>query len=127
MSNYYTIKPTQELEGTGYNLWQPEAETNKKILVDTNISSNWKYRQYIQKHAQDIMKFNTMQSINASGNNPYTILNTKPTENTPHLYSSLHDTNNPSYGFRESDLRQDFLSKQQLKARRIAPSIPTYF
>jgi len=73
------------------------------------------------------MKFNTMQSINASGNNPYTILNTKPTENTPHLYSSLHDTNNPSYGFRESDLRQDFLSKQQLKARMIAPSIPTYF
>ena len=115
MSNYYTIKTTQELEGTGYNLWQPEAATNKKILVDTGISSNWKYRQYIQKNAKDIMKFNTMQAINASGNNPYTILNNNPTQNTPHLYSSLHDTNNPSYGFRESDLRQDFLSKQQLK------------
>lgn len=127
MSNYYTINSTQQLQGTGYNLWQPEVETNQKIIVDANIHSNWKYRQYIQKNANDIMKFNTMQSIHASGNNPYTIINTNSNKNTPHLYTSLHDTNNPSYGFRDSDLKQDFLNKQQLKARMISPSIRPYF
>lgn len=126
MSNYYTISSTQQLQGTGYQLWQPEAETNQKILVDTNIRSNWKYRQYMQKNATDIMKFNTMQSIHTSGNNPYTIANTNPSNSTPHLYTSIHDTNNPSYGFRDSDLKQDFLNKQQLKSRMIAPSIHTY-
>ena len=127
MNNYYTMAPTQNINGISYNLWQPDALNNNKIVVDTEINSNWNYRQYIQKNANDIMKLNSMQSIKASGNNPYTILNTKPNENTPHLYSSLHDTNNPPNIFRETDLRQEFLNKQQLKARMISPSIPTYF
>lgn len=127
MNNYYTVEPTQQIQGPSYGLWQPQGLINNKIQVDTGINSNWNYRQYMQKNAKDIMKFNTMQSINDSGNNPYTILNTRPTENTPHLYRSLHDTSNPPYGFRESDLRQEFLAKQQLKARMISPSIPTNF
>ena len=127
MHNYYTMDPTQNINGISYNLWQPEALNNKKILTDAGITSNWNYRQYIQKNANDIMKFNTMQSIKASGNNPYTILNTTPNENTHHLYSSLHDTNNPPNGFRDTDLKKEFLNKQQLKARMISPSIPTYF
>lgn len=126
-NNYYTIEPTQELQGTAYSLWQPDGSTNRKIQVDTGISSNWKYRQYMQKNANEIMKFNTMQSINTSGNNPYTVLNTNPVGNTPYLYSSIHDTSKPSYGFRNSDLKQDYMTKQQIKARMVAPSIPTNF
>ena len=125
--NYYTMPTTAELQGQNYSLWQPDGLTNRKIQVDSGISSNWKYRQYMQKNANEIMKYNTMQSINASGNNPYTILNTSPVENTPYLYKSVHDTNNPSYGFRNSDLKQDYMKKEQMKARMIAPSIPTKF
>jgi hypothetical protein len=126
-NNYYTIEPTQELQGSAYSLWQPGAATNRKIIVDTGINSNWNYRKYIQKNANDIMKYNTMQAINTSGNNPYTVLNTNTVNNTPHLYSSIHDTNNPPHGYRASDLRKDFLTKQQIKARMISPSIPTNF
>jgi len=126
-NNYYTIQPTQEIQGNLYGLWQPDALTNQKILTDSGVSSNWKYRQYIQKNANDIMKYNTMQAINTSGNNPYTILNINPVNNTPYLYNSIHDTSKPSYGFRESDLKQEFLTKQQIKARMISPSIPTIF
>jgi hypothetical protein len=126
-NNYYTIEPTPELQGAAYSLWQPEGSINRKIQVDSGISSNWKYRQYMQKNANEIMKFNTMQSINTSGNNPYTVLNTKPVENTPYLYSSIHDTSNPAYGFRNSDLKQDYITKTQMKSRMIAPSIPTNF
>jgi hypothetical protein len=126
-NNYYTIEPTQELQGAAYSLWQPDASTNRKIIVDTGINSNWNYRKYIQKNANDIMKYNTMQAINTSGNNPYTVLNTNTVNNAPHLYSSIHDTNNPPYGYRVSDLRTDFLTKQQIKARMISPSIPTNF
>jgi len=127
MDNYYTIEPTQKLQGTSYNLWQPDGSTNRKIQVDAGINSNWKYRQYMQKNANEIMKFNTMQSINTSGNNPYTVLNVNPVGNTPYLYSSVHDTSNPIYGFINSDLKQDYMSKQQIKARMVAPSIPTNF
>lgn len=124
MNNYYTIEPQQYFQGENYSSWQPQAYTNNKIHSESNITSNWAYRQYIQKNANKIMKHNTMESINASGNNPYTILNTEPTNKYPHLYNSTHDTNNPSVGFRNSDLKQDFITKQQRQARMIAPTIP---
>lgn len=125
MNNYYTIEPTKEFQGITYSLWQPEGSTNRKIQVDTGINSNWKYRQYMQKNAKEIMKFNSMQAINDSGNNPYTVLNTTQVENTPFLYNSLHDTRSPTYGFRNSDLKKDYMTKEQFKSRMISPSIST--
>lgn len=126
-NNYYTIDSTPELQNISYSLWNPYGSTTQKLLVNSEINSNWKYRQYMQKNANEIMKFNTMQSIDDSGNNPYSVLNTNTVGNTPYLYTSIHDTNNPSYGFRNSDLKQDYITKQQMKSRMISPSIPTNF
>ena len=128
-NTYYTMEPQQELQNTAYSLWQPDGSgaSNKKIIVDSGISSNWSYRQYMQKNANQIMKYNTMQTINDSGNNPYSVLNTASTNPTPHLYKSTHDNSNPTYGFRNSDLKQDYMTKQQMKAKMVSPSIPTNF
>ena len=119
--NYFTVKPTQEVE---YNC--NNSLTNTKIRVDAEILTNWQYRQYMQKNANDIMKYNTMLTIYDSGNNPYTLLNTKPTQNTPYLYNSLHQEHGSSH-FRNSDLKQNYMTKEQIKARMISPSIPTNF
>jgi hypothetical protein len=127
MNHSYTIEPQERVQGPNYSYWQPEAYTNNNILADSGITSNWKYRQYIQKNANQIMKYNSMESIYSSGNNPYAISNTEPTNKTPYLYSSIHDTNNPPYGFRNSDLKQDYVTKQQMNAKMIAPSIRTFF
>lgn len=126
-NTYYTMEPQQKFQGINYSSCQPEALTNNKILVDTDISSNWHYRKYMQKNANQIMKYNTMESIYTSGNNPYTIFNNKPTNKSPYLYSSIYDNTNPTYGFRNSDLKQNYMTKQQIQAKMIAPSIPTYF
>lgn len=127
--SYYTIDSQPELQKKSYSLWQPDGSgsTNNKILVESGINSNWKYRQYIQKNANQIMKYNTMQTINNSGNNPYSILNTNTTNHNPHLYTSTHDTNNPIYGFRNSDLKQSYITREQMKSRMISPSIQTNF
>ena len=122
-NTYYTIEP---LHNKTYNLLQTNS-TNNKLLTDNEITSNWKYRQYMQKNANQIMKFNTMQTINDSGNNPYSVLNTNTTNKTPYLYRSTHDTNNPEYGFRNSDLKQDYMTKIQRKSKMISPSISTNF
>jgi hypothetical protein len=126
-NNYYTIETTPELQGQSYALWQPDSSTNRKIQVDAGISSNWKYRQYMQQNAKDIMKYNTMQSINTSGNNPYTLLNNEPVDNTPFLYRSVHDMRSPAFKINNSDLKQDYMTKEQMKSKMIAPSIPTNF
>ena len=127
MNNFYTIEPQENVQGANYSYWQPEASVNNNILANSGITSNWKYRQYIQKNANQIMKYNTMESIYSSGNNPYAISNTNPTNKSPYLYNSIHDTNNPSYGFRNSDLKQDYMTKQQTQAKMVAPSIRTWF
>ena len=114
--NYFTIEPN--VQDISYNRL-----TNNKILV---AQTNWQYRQYIQKNANEIMKYNTMQSINDSGNNPYTVLNTKPVQNTPYLYNSIHPTQN-SIPYRNSDLKQNYMTKEQMRARMISPSISTNF
>jgi hypothetical protein len=118
---YYTITPTNPLESS----WQPGAIVNNNIQSEAGITSNWKYRQYIQNNANHIMKYNTMEYIYASGNNPYAVTNKVPSSNVPLLFTSLYDQRQPSYGFSDSDLKQNFVSKQQINGRMIAPSIPT--
>ena len=102
MSTYYTILTNNE----GY-AWQPTAATNNNILTQNNITSNWKYRQYIQKNAQQIMKYNSMSAIYASGNNPY--------------------ANDSGYTRPVSDLKDNYLQQEQMKMRMVAPSINTKF
>jgi len=127
MNNYYTIEPNQEFQTTANSSWQPDSKMNNKILVDTGIKSNWQYRQYMMKNANQIMKYNTMESIYTSGNNPYTNINNETVNNTPYIYTSLHDTSSPLYGFRNSDLKQDYITNEKMKSRMIAPNIPTNF
>lgn len=100
MNQYYTILPKKENQNA-------DTLTNQRIKTDAGITSNWKYRQYIQQNANQIMKFNTMQSITDSGNNPYSILTTP-------------DSNHSKMG---SDLKQDYMKKEQMKSRMISPSI----
>jgi hypothetical protein len=73
------------------------------------------------------MKYNTMEYIYSSGNNPYTITDNIINDKVPHRFSSLYDTNVPNYDSNNSDLKQDFVKKQQMSARMIAPSIATKY
>jgi hypothetical protein len=121
---YYTVTPVNPNEAS----WQPDAITNNKIHLESGITSNWKYRQYIQNNANHIMKYNSMEYINASGNNPYfdqaepSAKQGEPSANVPYRFTSLHD---PSYRFSDSDLKQDFLKRQQMSSRMISPAYAT--
>jgi hypothetical protein len=123
-NTYYTMPPIMS-DGRNYSSWQPESVLNDKIKQDAGINSNWKYRQYLQQNANNIMKFNMMETISNSGNNPYAVDNKTPSPNVPHLFKSTHDTSSPAYGINNSDLKKDFMSKQQTSARMVSPSIQT--
>ena len=116
--NYYTLESTEP------KIFGTECLINRKIQQDANIQSNWKYRQYMQQNALQIMKYNSMESIYASGNNPYSLFS-EPAQKTPFMFASLHDTREAPCSYPASDLKQVFIEKQQLKSRLVAPSIPT--
>lgn len=82
---YYTI----------YNVAQPQ--------ITSDFASNWKYRQFLQSNATQVMKNNTMQAIRSSGNNPYA-------QNMPF--------NQPP-----SDLKQSYMKSRRIKSTMVAPTI----
>ena len=125
-NKYYTMPPMMN-DGRNYSSWQPESVVNDKIKQDAGINSNWKYRQYLQHNASNIMKYNVMETANASGNNPYAVDNKIAGPNVPFSFASIHDTSSPAYKLDNSDLKQDYMTKQQMSARMISPSIATNF
>lgn len=126
-SNDRTVNMRTTRGNVNYSFWQPEAMTNSKIQNQEKIYSNWEYRKYLQKNADNIMKFNYMDAVNASGNNPKAYNPDTPSPNNPFMFHSLHDQRTPSYGYNNSDLKDSFIRREQLSARMIAPSIPTNF
>jgi hypothetical protein len=88
--------------------------------TNMNFQSNWKYREFMQKNANEIMKYNTKSAINNSGNNPYCVINNEKQSNVPLSFSSMYDTN--KY-FDNSDLKESYMKKQQLKLRLVSPQI----
>jgi hypothetical protein len=114
---YYTLNPAN----INYK-FQPNALISQQIQQESNLNSNWKYRQYMQKNANQIMKYNTMEAVYSSGNNPYTISN-ESVNSSPILFNTIHDNSN----YNNSDLKNSFLTKQQFNSRLISPYISTNF
>ena len=123
---YYDMPPLMN-DGRNYSSWQPEAIINNKIKEAEGIQSNWDYRRFLQTNAANIMKYNYLEAVNASGNNPSTKVNNEPVSNSPFVFTSTYDQRKPIYGYNNSDLKQSYLTREQLNARMVAPTIPTNY
>ena len=112
-------------DGRNYASWQPEAAVNKHIQVQENINSNWNYRKYMQDNGLKIMKYNSLEACYDLGLNPHINTNATPSSNVPHKFKNVFDTNTPGFGYCNSDLKNPYLTREQLNSRLIAPSINT--
>ena len=122
-NNIHFNFPPIMADGRTYSSWQPEAVVNQKIQNDAGIKTSWQYRQYLTNNASTIMKMNNKEACNALGLPVHTKVNNTPSSNVPHLYTSVMDTENPGFGYPTSDLRSPYLTREQLQARTITPSI----
>jgi len=119
---HFNFPPIMQ-DGRTYSSYQPEAVVNQRIQEVNNINSNWKYRQFLTQNADQIMQFNTTEACYTLGLNPHYATNATPSSNVPFLYKSTFDTSSPGFGYQSSDLKNPYLSRQQLEARMISPSI----
>jgi hypothetical protein len=122
-NNIHFNYPPIMADGRNYSSWQPEAAVNKNIQHKEGIKSNWQYRQYMQNNGLQIMKYNSQEACNNLGLPCHQQTDNTPSSNVPHKYKSTFDTNNPGYGYCNSDLKNPYLSREQLNARMISPSI----
>ena len=103
--------------------YQPEAVANNELIKKHNIQSNWQYREYLTKNALSIIKDNFLETSNDMGyykrftdaplvNNRYDTNNA-----VPHMYSSGFDGAKPK-GYVTSDLKTNYLSREELNERK---------
>ena len=119
---HFNFPPIMQ-DGRTYSSYQPEAVVNQRIQEVNNINTNWKYRQFLTQNADQIMQFNTTEACYTLGLSPHYATNATPSSNVPFLYKSTFDTSSPGFGYPTSDLKNPYLSRQQLEARMISPSI----
>ena len=105
--------------------YQPEPVMNEYLLKETGVKSNWEYRKYLTHYGKNIMKYNFTQTATDAGYvKRYTDLNldnSKKVYSTPYLFKN--DTSAPPANYSTSDLKELYLSREQLNARLMNPIV----
>jgi hypothetical protein len=108
--------------------WQPESVTNDQMIKENGISSNWQYRKFLNEQAGELMKQNFREMSNDVGYfqrfNPAD-KNFDKNYNHPYNYDSYLSNEQPK-GYSNSDLKDLYLSREQLNSRKVSPSITQY-
>jgi hypothetical protein len=124
-NNIHVNKPPLMMDGRNYSSWQPEASINKKIQKKENIQTNWEYRQFLQNNGRSIMKYNSEEYSYYLGIDSKLTINEKEKNNgnKPFMFTHTHNEKMPAFGYSHSDLKTPYITREQLNARLISPSI----
>ena len=105
--------------------WQNETKINDELIKKNHITSNWEYRKFLTKHATTIMEYNLKESANDTGYILPSLEEQKQKQKQKHqihpsTFDSLNDRSKP---FQNSDLKEIYLTREQLNAKKISPFI----
>ena len=115
---HFNFPPIME-DGRTFSSWVPGSSINDQLKATHNIQSNWDYRQFLTHNSSNIVDGNLQQAFYQSG---YVNVQGQPVSNTPFLFSSVADKNQP-YGYEESDLKNIYMSREALQSRMVSPVI----
>jgi hypothetical protein len=102
--------------------WQQESITNNNLLLSTGMKSNWEFRKYLTENAKSIIQKEQAESLNDIGYIARYSTAPEQSISVPYYYKSYLDNTQP-FGYQSSDLKQLYLSAEQLNARKMAPVI----
>jgi len=122
-NNIHFNFPPIMADGRNYASWQPDAVINRRIQKQEGIKNNWQYRQYLQHNGLHIMEYNSLETCYDLGIDSHVQTGTTPSSNVPYKFKSTFDSSQPGYGYCNSDLKNPYISREQLNARMVAPSI----
>ena len=122
-NNIHFNFPPIMADGRNWAQWQPDAVVNNRIQQKEGITNNWSYRQYLQQNGLQIMNYNTTEACYELGLDPHVQTGKTPSDNVPYTFKSTFDTAKPGFGYCNSDLKNPYLSREQLNSRLVAPSI----
>ena len=110
-------------DGRIHSSWQATAFVNNQIKEQAGIKTNWDYRIYLRDHAPELMKYNSLSYCNELGMPAHQETHTSVSNNVPFRYKSIFDGSKPGFGYSESTLKNPYLTREELNARLVSPSI----
>jgi len=102
--------------------WQQESLTNKNLVESSGIKTNWAYRKFLTDNATSLIQKHQAESLNDIGYVSRFAEVPPQSSPHPHFYKSYLDNSKP-FGHQTSDLKQLYLSQEQLNSRKMAPAI----
>jgi hypothetical protein len=110
-------------DARNYSSWQPDAIVNQRIQKKEGIKSNWEYRQFLQKNGAQIINFNSAQACSLLGLDSHIQSDRTPSSNVPYTFRNTFDTSQPGFGYCNSDLKNPYLTREQLNSRMMSVHI----
>ena len=108
--------------------WQPETEANQAILQRNGIKTNWEYRQFLTNNAPEIMKRNFIESATDVGYYERNATDVGESQFQPIstsrvvAYSSILEPAS-HLGNVNTDLKTEYLSREQLNSQQFVPVV----
>lgn len=131
-NNAYPKFPPKMSDGRApISSWQPESAINNQLIKSNDIKSNWLYRKYLTHHGQRVMEYNFRETCNDTGyfipplevgSNVMQGSDASHSKNVPYTYKSYTDNSKPT-GYQESDLKNMYLTREQLNSKKVAPTM----
>lgn len=118
---YQTFPPLMNDSRSVISSWNAETSLNDKIKSENGIRTNWEYRKFLTKNATEIMRDNFNETANDTGSSfisPYKMSNNFH----PQLLNSINDKTDEISNYQTSDLKEMYLSREQLYSRKFVPT-----
>ena len=119
-NNKYYSYPANMYDGRNFAEWRPGAVVNTTIRNNNSIYTNWDYRSYLQKNSDAIITANQLLACNRCCSCPY--YDSGRIRNQPFLFKSCSDFSKPA-GYESGDLKEVYLSRQDLESRMFVPYV----
>ena len=126
-NNIHFNFPPIMADGRNFASWQPGAVVNEKIRQESGIKSNWQYRKYLMENADQIIKYNQLGACEQSSGGVVNYGGEEKLNGSPFLYNSYLENSQTQagqpFGYENSDLKNIYLTRQQLQERMVTPVI----
>ena len=120
-NNIHYDKPPLMSDSRIYTNYEAVQKIDENIAKVNSIKSNADYRKYLINNAESLMKLNHVSMCNNVGSSDFNVdYNRRFTHYNKYLFKSSDDVTQP-FGYENSDLKNAYLSKEQLQNRLVAP------
>tara|TARA_B110001469_G_C9535845_1_gene266246 strand:+ start:56 stop:388 length:333 start_codon:yes stop_codon:yes gene_type:complete len=97
-----------------YTIYETDSTNNEKIKDKYGIKTNREYKEFLINNTESIIKRNKYEIILDNNTN---LFETLQETNHPYKYENIYDKKTPK-GYIESDLKNEYLSREELNASK---------